>query len=470
MTESTSPFDYLQLAAVPVTAPRRSPWNRITVSVDRQGRSVWFDDGENGKPWRVSLPPDRSNTRADRRLDRAWALESLLVLRVGTELFGVRPFTNDGRRSAAIVWPPRGESLDLRGERPPLLISLTETGSIEEEQASIYEDRFGRPIGEVGPVGEEFLCYQERSHLVVLDPQDGTELWRRSDLPVGTTVVGGPDAIVLLNPSRTSGEVLRPLDGRRMRILDQLPSPATVMLQSAARWLIAEPPDPTTQGTGEHPPAEDAAANTPLALQRFDLGTGHVRWSIPLAAGSRVFEVDDAWFGVLTDNKLQFLDWETGSTIRTDSMALPPGDREVHVVTDAERVMVFVSAGVSDQRVVLTNQILGGYRRRLINGGVYVYNLQDGTQLWHRTLENVGLPLDQPRHVPLLILNYTRQEPGQAVPSGVLTCYDARTGDVLHERTDHSHIYYSLLASRPEEWVEMRLKQRSVYFDYGTGD
>ncbi len=98
------------------------------------------------------------------------------------------------------------------------------------------------------------------------------------------------------------------------------------------------------------------------------------------------------------------------------------------------------------------------------------FERRSGALLWQQTLQNVGLPLDQPRHVPLLILNYTRQEADRTSATGLLECYDTRTGELLYRQSDHTHIYYSLEVSRREEWVELRLRQRSAFLDYGAGD
>lgn len=80
------------------------------------------------------------------------------------------------------------------------------------------------PLPQIGPYGASYLTVQSQQELTVLDPADGTVLWRRTALPIHrrfpgsrtAELFGDEQALVLLNPEDGRYTVYRPQTGREL--------------------------------------------------------------------------------------------------------------------------------------------------------------------------------------------------------------------------------------------------------------
>ncbi len=174
---------------------------------------------------------------------------------------------------------------------------------------------------------------------MALDPQDGRELWRRSDLPVDVEICGQKQALVVMSAGSETGIVLCPTDGRTLRSVGRPGDRLPPVLTSETRWLIVR----------------DGLPDGNMLATMFDVAEVRKSWQTTFPATTQFFPVDDVWFGALEETgDLHFLSWATGESAASSRLSLPPvdeqGHREIHTLTDTKRILVFASTGVSDQR------------------------------------------------------------------------------------------------------------------------
>ncbi len=484
----------LYVVNVPLTVTADSPWEYVTVQVDRQEQNLWFHRADLETPVTMPLPRSRDGGPLQGKLLHAWASGPLLCLRVGTDLCGFWLPDADGQLPTAPLWPAQGETVSLAGKRPPYAVALTEANEtprpLWDDSIPHLADKFSRPVGMVGPVRPTYLCYQQRGNLVALDPLTGREIWCRSGLPVGTYGVGDDDRIVLLRDDSPSVLVLRSLDGATvaewdwrdaLRAPEQpgVPSSRAVSSRAVLSHIVAvrgtlavwhsHPP----QQPGEESRLQDDAIPGEATATIVDLTNGRVLWSQSVDPGSWVFSIDGSLLGNLAaDGALTLRDWETGNTVAAHQVTVPNAITNLFVLTDAETAFVVASGRLDDRRLLGATQIRGGFRRPLVNGWMHAIERSTGRHVWEHELANVGLIRDQPRHVPLLVTSYMIQDPDRNATAGVLQCFDRRTGDLLYEQLRHQrvYIYHAVRSDIQRSRVEVETSKQIIRFQYGSAE
>ena len=92
--------------------------------------------------------------------------------------------------------------------------------------------------------------------------------------------------------------------------------------------------------------------------------------------------------------------------------------------------------------------------------------LASGEFRWSARLDNLAFPLDQPRHVPVLVANDVVQPQRRQIATGRLTCFDKRTGNPLVSLSASLHMYYALEADLSRGEIALRMKQRTIRLNY----
>ncbi|MCH7685398.1 MAG: PQQ-binding-like beta-propeller repeat protein, partial [Planctomycetes bacterium] len=77
-------------------------------------------------------------------------------------------------------------------------------------------DSFGRPIGKVGPISDDLLCYQAGSVLYAADPLTGETLWKRRNIPHGSEILVDGNVVTVLSQNSTEALLLRAGDGEEI--------------------------------------------------------------------------------------------------------------------------------------------------------------------------------------------------------------------------------------------------------------
>jgi outer membrane protein assembly factor BamB len=103
----------------------------------------------------------------------------------------------------------------------------------------------------------------------------------------------------------------------------------------------------------------------------------------------------------------------------------------------------------------------------LLTGTTYGFDLASGKKLWEVPIDKLGLTLDQPRDLPLLVFASRVYERGGAPGANEsymsIMCLDTRNGRILHQETLKGAITLVELAAIPDEkTVELKLMRYSV--------
>ncbi len=478
ITQVDSPPRMESLNTVPLTVTGDSSWEWVTVEVDRPGRNVYFDRADHDGPVVVALPASPNSPRMMTEFLHAWANGPLLCLRIGTELFGFRIDEPDGDLPNTIAWPARENSASLIEERAMNVGDLQDLSSSplplwDDSQPGLF-DLFGRPFVQVGPVTASCVCHWDRGRLIALDPWTGDELWSRFALPLGTLCVGDGEHLALLGPDMSTVEVLRSRDGQTVHTWDWQTADVAaddilsqfVDVQGTLALQHSLPQQGDLRDRIELLPN---AGRVDVSVSVVDLSTGRTLWTRVVPPSTWTVSVDAQHVAVIDPpGTLTLLDWRTGREVVTHAVSLPAQITAVEVITHAERACVVVSELPDDAEVFGTQQVHGSHRRPLVNGWMHALERSTGEHLWDSRLENVGLPLDQPRHVPLIVASDVRQSAKRQTADGVLRCYDIRNGQLVYEYTRPTQIYHTLRTDGSQRRIELQLHNQIVTFDYGA--
>jgi outer membrane protein assembly factor BamB len=469
VSENPTSLGLSYLQRVPVDEQRSGIWSDVTVEVDRQGRMIQLHDSAGTEPAVILLPREPGVFRLQPRFLQGWSRGNMLLVRIGAELVAFQR-TQRGEVPASTLWPADAQTLSLLGPRTPLPTSLRELPDEAvpawDTTSTGFEDVFGRGVGDVGPVRDRYLCYQQRGAIVALETDTGEELWRRTRWPVGTRCIGDDECVVVFHPEDPHVTVLDADDGRTLRewSLDGVVAPRRVTSQSpfhprqinGSRALL-------TQSIEGHE-----------QLQVIDLKNGQVLWTSQRPAGTIDFSMDDSRLGLAIPSadgnvcSLVLLDWKTGQQRSEFEFAGPEELQSVRTFSDAHQRYVILSGRITDLPLQNVPQIHGGLHRPLVNGWLHAFDVDVTRLRWSQPLDNVAFPMVQPRHVPLLIINDMSQSAGSHTPQGRLLCLDARTGESVAEVRQPTHVYYTLDAALDADRIDIRLQGRMLRVDYAA--
>ena len=93
-----------QFFNLPVEIVAGSLCERLDVALDYQGETLRFQGNGLSTYWDVRLPVENSRFRGVIPLHRAWGLGPLVIVQVGTDLFGVAPLDGGGEPVATVLW------------------------------------------------------------------------------------------------------------------------------------------------------------------------------------------------------------------------------------------------------------------------------------------------------------------------------------------------------------------------------
>ncbi|WP_145368066.1 outer membrane protein assembly factor BamB family protein [Maioricimonas rarisocia] len=467
ITERNWPAGNVYFVPVDVKGDRGNPLDRLNVAVDRMGQVVRFSGAGFRRPWAVDLPRSNQPWRADPELRRGWARGHLLVLQVGSELFGITPFDANGEPYARIVWPAAGETIDTRNDGSLLLQTYAAVHSppVVGIRAATTErvDPFGRKLGDVGPVRFGYFCHRQQGHLVARSTWSGQVLWRLPDLPASVRCFGDEQHIVLLDTSSNEVRVLSTLDGTVIDQRQWRPDTEGILLSDGNRILVQSPPPA--------PSAATADDEIDVTLTLHDLVSGESLWSRTDPPGAIPFRIDMQWLGILhRSGEVHLLELATGVVRSTSTIELPQEFDSIFTLHDANQFFVMTSAPVEDRRLLSAAQIQRGFRRPPVNGFLHAFDRRTAAHQWSKPFENLVLPLDQPRDVPLIISNdsLNPHDDGKAgAPTGRLQCFDKQTGERIWDTMGTMpQLYFMIERDEASGWVELRMSRTIVRFDF----
>ncbi len=427
-------------------------FDRLDLSLDRQGRRVRFGGGGHSGTWEVPLPTSNSPIRYHQPSVAAWGRGRVLVLRVGSELFGLAPVDERGEPAAHVLWhlnTLEQSSLpadQLRQEMTPAI-----PGVRDEEQRLV--DPYGHIVAQVGPVCAEFLCFSELGQLACIDLLTRQRRWTRFDVPPGTLHFGDNEFVLLWQPEAQRLTWLSAIDGATLGERDCDLVPESIIHQSGRLvWSL-------TSGRERSVICQDLVADAIL-------------WRLPMPrhAVARMFDAHS--LGVVEpDGRMRILQPVTGQ-VRTETRLtnVPAEIERLVVARDAEQWYVAVSERVPQQAGLLQTQLRGGLRAPFVTGPLAAIYRETGQVICQTRLEREPFSYEQPKTSPVLLQVYkfppADLQSGQ-LTDGVVKLIDKRTGATLLDHRRQSLAgYVAISADAPNGVVHLALEREIVHLWY----
>lgn len=422
-SESSSNAQFFPL---PIEIQPGSLCERLDVALDHEAETLRFQGNGQSTYWDLKLPTENARLRHYTPLHRAWGVGPLVIVQVGTDLFGVAPFDEGGEPVPTLLWhvdllvspssSPNGSNSDLDVRVIPGVFALT-------GERVLVTDRLGRPAARVGPVRPGYLCYQDRGSLVAIDPLSGKPLWRRTDVPAADLTDGDDSNVLLVDRRAKRLQILRAIDGKS--VADRAAPTA-----SNFRWL--EGTDALTQ----------IAEPKAVRLSRIDLQNDQPKWSISFPAETQFIRLDRRrYLAGESEGTFHVVDAERGAVLSTDRLPQVKHCVQIHVASDENRFYVAFSSTLAGIRNFRPNGRRDESRNPLVSGALCAVDRRSARTVWSRSFGDGAFALDQSRAAPLLIFSYRQYRAGAADDDDngmgwpILHCIDKRTGkDVFKER------------------------------------
>ena len=458
-----SPNEEVHFLHVAVDAAPGSLLDRLDVSIDRQGRIVRFAGEEHSGKWTVTLvgpPPLQRSSFAARDQFEAWGVGRLLVLRVGTELFGIAPLDDRGEPHASVAWEfdtAPGLSVQVTEEPIPARVGV-------RHESIRISDSFGRVLGRVGPVRPDYLCYQSHGNLICTDTQTGKRLWERRALPHKCLTFGDESRVFLWRIEERLMTVLSAVDGRTLREQPWDVSAEDVLMQFEGRvWLTVN------DKAGVQIELLDAAIDTSLGESTV---LSNRVWSKRFAPQAVPFILDRDTLGVIEpQGLLHLIATQSGLPLGASlTVEVPANLARIVCHHDAWRWYVAFSGPVVQQTRLQSEQLWGGKRIPFLAGPWLAIDRATQSIAWQRTLTNEPLPLAVSRLAPVFVQLWRQPLMGDNEAKGSegrLQVIDKRTGRQVASQTEKLlQPYYVLSPSANREQLDIRTERDTIRLRY----
>ncbi len=375
-----------------------------TLVLDTARRALVLRDGRGSIKWKMQLnQPDPSYQYLPNRY--AIVRGHLLTVVLGGKFY---VFDLLGENELEPLWSkmlyevPPDQPMDPRRGR-----WLGGRGNM----SSLKQDPFGRPLGRIGPITDEFLCYQVGTSLFAADPLTGDVLWERRNLSRGSECFGDREYVFVVPPATRNAVVLRALDGRD--IGRRLLPPERSRLFSLGRNLLTWN---STEG----------------ALALIDLFSDQVVWERDFGAGAQATMIEDDEVAVLEPGgRLTVLMAATG-TERVQAAVDAINELHHFVVLRSPSRYVLMTHGAPEDplggRLTIPN-----FNLTEVNGNAYGFDRETGARIWKTAIGQQAFNPSQPSELPVLTLAAQTYSPGlvrDQRPFSLLLL-DKRTGEVI---------------------------------------
>lgn len=434
VTQSSFGSSNVYYEPIPVQRSDESPYLNMNLEIEYPGhRGVSFTGARWRNSWPAYFPESSRSLRNENDLVRGWGVGKMIVLQVGSEVYGYRPLTGEGEPGAKLLWPPRTATIDTLGDRSNQQIAF-QFQSVPERQGFPKEtprrlNEYGHYTTQVGPVRARYFCLQQKGMLVTYATLSGAELWRRYDLPAEAICLGDEEQVVVLSGRRPTAQILSVADGRELRSVSFLFSVESILATSGVHALIERATPGISNGTSDR--------LEPLSLSWLNLSTGQTVWAREWEPRAIPFEIDARWCGVYTPGgSIEILDIATGRSVIVHDLDLPQKiSKIVCSVGQWDHLLIF-SSTVEDEKILNATQPNSGYRRTTVQGPIVCINRQNGQLLWKSELENTVFPLDQPVDLPVFITagsRFPESAMDDAAPGSRIQMFNRQTGDLIYQ-------------------------------------
>ena len=442
---------------VQLSARAGSPFSRLSVFVSkpqRSGQSVVFcGDGHAGH-WRLTLPRSDSPFRQIVQ-PQAWGIGQFVVLRLGTELFGIAPFAPNGEPRPRLIWS--------RNLAPNAAIGgiriHDETPGVRPTRIE-FLDAFDRSVGQVGPVLPGFVCYRTKGKLYCLQTGTGKLLWGRNEVPQAATVVGDSDYVYLVTNDKSGWrtQVLRAADGsltKEHKLQHETNTEQQQVWVANDRMFVVS----KTESNG--------AATRRLRV--IWLVNGQRCWATQFGENDRVFAVDEDRIGLARAQSVVLLDINTGKQVEEINIDLTKISK-VFSIQDGSQIYVVYSRKTQEEA---RPRQLWPNPNEYVDGGILAINRWTLKKQWHKKLENEYVNWSQPNGVPFLVCSYQQAESEATIDQArtIFHLIDKRSGATLfREAQAVRDEQYIIEPNAPQKWIRLRTTNRFIQLDYSRSN
>lgn len=302
-------------------------------------------------------------------------------------------------------------------------------------------DTYGRPIGSMGPVNYNGVCFQRFRDLVCVDPLSGEVQWTRKNIQQGCDIFGDEELLFVVPSDGGDALVVRAMDGellgkRRIPMVDQR---MVTIGRKVVQWRVE--------------------SNRPSVVM-FDPWTNTDLWRHRFEPGAKASIVGEQAIGVLEGNgQFTIIDLATGKLLTQQKLELNLAAL-LHIYMLKSRDQYILVTNVTPSRVepgVTIQAAPGGLDNPLVSGQVLAFDRVTGKRLWETpvSINQQGLMLSQPVDVPVLAFarhKYSNPQAGQHHTELSVMCLDKRTGRVVYKNDKLKLVINNLeLAGDPAE-------------------
>ena len=402
--------------AIEFVGPRGPFFENWSLALDQARRNLIARDGFGNQRWKLQIS-DSSPATSSSYGNSVRVHGHLLVVVLGNQfvvidasgtapkLLWKKSLIDESNKSTA-----RGVRIQFR--------RLVFRGGVRR---MVVTDPFGRPVGRVGIVTDEFICYQIGAKLYAAQTLTGKKLWVRSNVSAGSDLFGDLEYVFAVPANSNEATLYRADDGEQL---------------------------------GSKP--------IPAGSQRLTVqGRNLLTWT--RKNNKQILALTDAFTGKAIWNDKEFADLSKSTLVNGDEIAVlePTGRFTIWNLASGElrlerqvnpesKLLGIVVCRSSDQYVLLTNTSPKDKNVRrmpqlmstnpVVNGHAYAFDRRTGQNLWPRTrVEQQAIELNQPQELPILVFacrSYRRVNKG-GVPRNQIgysvLILDRRNGQVVFE-------------------------------------
>lgn len=391
-------------------------FERMSLESDQQQGALVGRDSLGREAWRVALH-DRggfNNMGFNPAINHVRVDGHFLLASLGYQLVAIDALGSPGKGGPRVLW--RQDLGDGSGfTRQATIRAINMPGGIPRVQAV---DMHGRPIGNTGPIGEDFVCYQRLRNLTVVHPLTGQTLWVRSDVPAGSEIFGDGAMLFVAPPNSPEAFVYRTTDGQELgrRALPSFEQRIISLGRLVLAWSLGE-------------------AGGKATLKLFDPWEQKELWRRKFDADARFACLGEEAIGVLQRNgKFALLALPSGEAQIEAEVTPEPSLDKIYLLRSATRDMLVTNRPWQHRNNfnVMAAPSPGG---EVIDGMIHGFDRQTGKKVYSTRLEHKGLSNSQPYDLPILTFaaNIQAHTRNAQTPHGNVMCLDKRSGRVIYE-------------------------------------
>ena len=444
---------YRRFYPVPFSADPGSVFRGWLLRIDQRGQVLVAIDSNGVERWRLSLRSAQRTVRSSylgSMGNYALAQGHLLVVGLGSRFLVLDTLAATLKNEPKIVWQKflykhRPELTGGRGKQVQARWVMLPNG---QRQMKLLDPSF-QPMGTVGPVTSEMVCYQVGTTVYAADPLTGSTLWERRNLPRGGTLFGDDQYVFLLQPNSEQVIVLRADDG--VRLGERTLPGISKRLAIRGRTVLTS----TTIGTKRRLSLLDALTSRPI-------------WQKEFTSKAQIVLVGHDELAVLEPDGRFLIAGINGGTTRL--RATVEADKSL------DRIVVRRSR---DRYVLLTHHLAQKKQRNirilppalnspLINGFAYGFSRRTGRQIWKTRIDQQSLDPAQSPELPILVFTVRRYQlrpkAGRVHRNPYsIAVLDVRTGRFLYRREGTMSLAgFSLLVDRPHHTIDVKLYRSTI--------